>query len=275
MSTQPDSPAPRPAPPGVLDRALALVEFLRANCPWDAAQTPASLQRYLLEEAHEVVDAIAAGDEGELRGELGDLLLNLAFQVVLAEERRAFGREEVVAGLEQKMRRRHPHLYGLGEAESWEALKAREREPDAAPRPLLEGFAAGNDPLLRAFRIQERVSRVGFDWDDPHGAWEKVREEVEEVGAELREGDPSRLEDELGDLLFAMVNLVRLAGASPVTALARANAKFSRRFTALEGLAGERGVVLGQADLAALDALWDEVKRRERAAPPAAAEGDG
>ena len=268
MSTQPETPAPAPAPPGVLDRALALVEFLRARCPWDAAQTPASLQRYLLEEAHEVVDAIAAGDEGELRGELGDLLLNLAFQVVLAEERRAFGREEVVAGLEQKMRRRHPHLYGLGEAESWEALKARERGPDAPAKPMLEGFAAGNDPLLRAFRIQERVSQVGFDWDDPHGAWEKVREEVEEVGAELRGGDPARLEDELGDLLFAMVNLVRLAGASPVTALARANAKFQRRFTALERLASERGVVLGEADLAALDRLWDDVKRAERAAPP-------
>jgi nucleoside triphosphate diphosphatase len=264
--TQPETgPTPAPAA-GVLDRALALVEFLRARCPWDAAQTPSSLTKHLLEESHEVVDAIAAGDEAELRGELGDLLLNLAFQVVLAEERAVFGREDVVAGLEQKMRRRHPHLYGLGRAEPWADIKARERGD--GPRPLLDGLASGLDPLLRAYRIQQRVSEVGFDWDDPRGAWEKVREEVEEVGQELG-GDRDRLEDELGDLLFAVVNLTRLAGADPTAALARANAKFSRRFGALEGIAGERGVVLGEAGLAELDVLWDEVKRRERARPAA------
>ena len=255
------SPTPAPAA-GVLDRALALVEFLRARCPWDAAQTPSSLTKHLLEESHEVVDAIAAGDEAELRGELGDLLLNLAFQVVLGEERAAFDREEVVAGLEQKMRRRHPHLYGLGEAEPWAEIKARER--GGGPRPMLEGLASGLDPLLRAYRIQQRVAEVGFDWPDPRGAWDKVREEVEEVGHELG-GDPDRVEDELGDLLFAMVNLTRLAGADPTAALARANAKFTRRFNALEAMAGERGVVLGKAGLAELDLLWDEVKRRERA----------
>jgi MazG family protein len=250
-------------PAGALDRALALVEFLRARCPWDAAQTPSSLTRYLLEETHEVVDAIAAGNEAELKGELGDLLLNLAFQVVLAEERGAFGREEVVAGLEQKMRRRHPHLYGLGEAESWDAIKAREKGD--APARLLDGLASGLDPLLRAFRIQQRVAEVGFDWDHPRGAWDKVREEVDEVGHELDAADPDRLEDELGDLLFAMVNLTRLLRADPVAALSRANAKFTRRFGALESLAQERGVVFGQAGLPELDALWDEVKRRERA----------
>ncbi|MDB4952405.1 MAG: mazG [Gemmatimonadetes bacterium] len=262
--TQAETPAPPAHPAGVLDRALALVEFLRARCRWDAEQTPSSLTRHLLEEAHEVVDAVAAGDEDELRGELGDLLLNLAFQVVLAEERAAFGREEVVAGLEQKMRRRHPHLYGLGPARPWAELKARER----AERPaggLLDGLASGLDPLLRAFRIQQRVAQVGFDWDDARGALDKVREEVEEVGAELGAAHRDRLEDELGDLLFAVVNLIRLAGADPTAALARANAKFSRRFGALERLAPGRGVVLGEAGLPELDALWDEVKRRERA----------
>jgi MazG family protein len=263
-STQAENQPPRPASGGVLDRALGLVEFLRAHCPWDAAQTPASLQPMLLEEAHEVADAIAAGDEPGLRDELGDLLLNLAFQVVLAEERGAFGREEVAAGLEQKMRRRHPHLYGLGEAEPWGDIKARERAERGGPQGLLDGLAPGMDPLLRAFRIQERVAEVGFDWPDPGGAFEKVREEVEEVRHELASGDADRLEDELGDLLFAVVNLARLARVHPTTALARANAKFSGRFGALERLARERGVVLGSASLQELDVLWDEVKRVER-----------
>jgi MazG family protein len=251
---------------GVLDRALALVEFLRAGCPWDAAQTPASLTRYLLEEAHEVAAAIGAGDPAALRGELGDLLLNVAFQVVIGEETGAFSREDVVAGLEQKMRRRHPHLYGLGPAEDWDAIKRRERG-GAGSASVLDGVPAGLDPLLRAFRVQESVARVGFDWDDPRGAWEKVREETDEVGRELDAADPGRLEDELGDLLFAAVNLARLCGAHPAAALSRANAKFERRFRALEGLAQERGVVFGRATLAKLDGLWDEVKRREPAGP--------
>lgn len=260
--TQPET-SPAPETPGVLDRALPLVEFLRARCSWDAAQTPASLARFLLEESHEAAAAIAAGDEEELRGELGDLLLNLAFQVVLAEERGAFGREDVVRGLEQKMRRRHPHLYGLGEREAWEAIKARERG-GAARESALDGLAPGMDPLLRAFRVQERAAGVGFDWDHARGAWEKVREEVEEVGAELDGPDPDALEDELGDLLFAMVNLVRLAGADPVAVLGRANAKFERRFRGVEALAREHGMAMPEAGLEALDRLWDEVKRRER-----------
>ena len=273
--TQPET-RPAPEPPGALDRAMPLVEFLRAHCPWDAAQTPASVARFLLEESHEVVDAIAAGDDRALRGELGDLLLNLAFQVVLAEERGAFGREDVARELEQKMRRRHPHLFGLGERAPWEELKARERE-GRPPGGLLDSLPGGMDPLLRAFRIQQKVAGVGFDWDHPRGAWEKVREEVEEVGAELDGADPAALEDELGDLLFAVVNLVRLSGGDPVTALGRANAKFSRRFRGVEQLAAERGIEMPTAGLEALDRLWDEVKRRERQgdSPPEDAGGAG
>lgn len=259
---------------GVLDRALALVEFLRAHCPWDAAQTPATLTRYLLEEAHETAGAIAAGDPEALRGELGDLLLNVAFQVVIGEETGAFSREEVVAGLEQKMRRRHPHLYGLGPAEPWEVLKARERG-DAPSESILDEVPSGLDPLLLAYRIQDRVARVGFDWDDARGALAKVREEAEEISQELDAADADRLQDEVGDLLFAAVNLARLARVHPSAALARANAKFSRRFRGVEGLAAQRGVVWGEATLEELDRLWDEVKRRERAAPaPRADERD-
>ena len=262
--SQAETPPPAATSGGTLDRALALAAFLRAGCPWDAAQTPLSLQPYLLEEAHEAAHAIAAGDAGALRDELGDLLLNVAFQVVLAEEAGIFGREDVVARVEQKMRRRHPHLYG-GERESWAAIKARERAERGSGDSILDAVPAGLDPLSRAYRVQARVAEFGFDWSDWRGAWEKVREEVDEVGHELQAGDTVKLEEELGDLLFAVVNLVRLAGAHPTPALSRANAKFERRFAGVEALAAERGLVFGQATLEELDLLWDEVKRRERA----------
>lgn len=268
------------AVPGSLDRAVEMVHFLRAHCPWDAAQTPRSLIPYLVEESHEVVDAIRADDPPALAAELGDLLLNLAFQIAIAEETGSFDREQVTAAMEEKMRRRHPHLFGLGERESWEALKAREREAGGAPAggegtpgggthrggeaSVLSGLASGLDPLMKAHRIQEKVSGVGFDWDSADGAWAKVAEEVTEVGEVLHGRDPGALEEELGDLLFAVVNLTRLAGVHPSEALDRANRKFRARFEGVEALARERGVVLHEAGLEALDLLWDEVKARER-----------
>lgn len=255
-------------PRASLDQALDLVRFLRTNCPWDAAQTPTSLTPHLVEETHEVIDAIEDEDDDALAGELGDLLLNLAFQIVLAEERGAFTASTVVNGLEDKMQRRHPHLYGLGEAEEWEKLKAREREESrgngSGPDSILEGVPRGLDPLARAHRIQERVSGVGFDWDDAGGAFEKVVEEIEEVREALEAGTSQELEEELGDLLFAVVNLTRLAGFHAMTALQRANRKFTDRFEALEARAAANGVVLGEATLEELDRLWDEVKRGER-----------
>jgi nucleoside triphosphate diphosphatase len=260
---------PRPTaaqPEALLDRALALVEFLRRHCPWDAAQTPESLRRYLLEETHEVLHAITGADDAGLCGELGDLLHNLAFQVVLAEERGAFGRADVIAALEGKMRRRHPHLYGDGDAEPWEQIKARER---GTGRSLLADVPRGLDTLLRAQRIQERVAGVGFDWPDPRGAIDKVAEELEEVRMEIAGDDTTAtgraaLEAEVGDLLFAVVNVARLAGVDAHAALAGANHKFERRFGKLEALARVRDVPLGSTPLAELDRLWDEVKAAER-----------
>lgn len=269
MPTTDDSGSP---PEGTLDRALTLVRFLRRECPWDAKQTPSSLVPHLLEECHEVVDAILADDPPALEGELGDLLLNLAFQIVIGEEEERFTAESVTARLEEKMRRRHPHLYGDGEPESWEALKAKERDGESG---VLAGLAGGLDPLTRAFRIQERVSGVGFDWNDPGGAFDKVLEEIEEVREALdgedRTGerpkggstDEEALEEELGDLLFAVVNLARLAGRHPTTALERANRKFRRRFEGVEELASARGLELRGMDLEALDRLWEEVKDGE------------
>jgi nucleoside triphosphate diphosphatase len=266
-----DASPPPPPPPrtvaGTLDRAVELVHFLRTHCPWDRAQTPASLIPFLLEESHEVVDAIQAGTPRLLEGELGDLLLNLAFQIAIGEEAGHFDRESITVRLEEKMRRRHPHLFGLGPREPWEVLKARERAEEAGegtPGGILAGLPSGLDALTRAHRIQERVSAVGFDWDSPAGAWEKVAEEVREVREALDAGDADALEDELGDLMFAMVNLTRLAGLHPTPALERANRKFRRRFEAMEETAAERGIVLHEAGLEALDRLWDEVKARER-----------
>lgn len=248
---------------------MDLVRFLRTHCPWDAAQTPRSLIPYLLEEAHESADAITEGDDDALRAELGDLLLNIGFQLVLGEERGAFDATDVADTVIDKMQRRHPHLYGLGEKEDWETLKARERDDTAS---LLHGVARGLDPLSKAHRIQDRVAAVGFDWENATGALEKVAEELEEVREQLRQlqelqqpvaAAESVLEEELGDLLFAVVNLSRLAGAHALTALHRANAKFTRRFQELERLASERGISLEAASLEELEELWSDVKAGE------------
>ena len=199
---------------GSLDRALVLVSFLRRHCPWDAAQTASSLIPHLLEESHEVVDAIRSEDAPALEGELGDLLLNLAFQIVVGEEEGRFTRESVADRLEEKMQRRHPHLFGLGEKEAWETLKVREREEGEG---VLEGLAKGLDPLLRAHRIQDRVSGVGFDWCEPTGAWEKVSEELEEVREALEAQDREAVEEapQVGDDAHRESHPQRSKPASP------------------------------------------------------------
>jgi MazG family protein len=257
------------------DRALDLVRFLRVNCPWDARQTPDSLVPYLLEEAHEVAEAIALRHEPELARELGDLLLNVAFQAVLAEERGSFTAEDVVEHLEEKMRRRHPQLYGLGPAEDWERLKVKERAGETGETSVLDGIPKGLDPLSRAQRIQDRVAAVGFDWPNAEGALAKVHEELEELRIEQGNA-PSQgpahppvpgadLVEEVGDLLFSVVNVARLLGAHAMTALSLANEKFARRFRTLEALARSRGIDVEAASLEELDALWNEVKKKERA----------
>ena len=259
---------------GALGRALALVRLLRDECPWDAKQTPRTLRPYLLEEAHEAADAVEAGDDEGLEGELGDLLLNIAFQIVLAEERSAFDAEDVVARLEAKMIARHPHVFGDATSPpDWEALKAAEREEGtrstaaADPPDPFSGISPGLDPLSRAARVQERMAAIGFDWDDLVGPLEKVREEASELGAvagtatKRRIGDADgAIEEEVGDLLFAAVNAARIAGAHPANALLAAIAKFEMRCRAMIALADRRGIGWRTAGLETLDRLWDEVK---------------
>ena len=244
-----------------LEDTLALMRDLRARCDWDAAQTHQSLRPYLIEEAHEVDDALRLGSDAMLRDELGDLLLQVLFHSVIAEERSAFDLYDVAASLIAKMKRRHPHLYGDGAAVPWERQKARTRAS------LADGLPLELPALHRAHRLQDRASGVGFDWNDVAGPLAKVREEVEEVAQEIEVPRPNAadakdaLEGELGDLLFAVVNLCRKAEVHAAVALDRANLKFVRRFSAVEKLAAERGVVVGDASLEELDALWDEIKQ--------------
>ncbi len=238
----------------VLDDALAIMRDLRARCEWDAAQTHTSLRPYLVEEAAEVDDAIAEGDDATLRDELGDVLLQVLFHAVVAEERGAFDIEDVAGALVTKMRARHPHLYGDGVKRDWESMKAHQR------RFIDEGLARGLPALHRAQRLQDRAAGVGFDWPDAAGPLAKVREEVEEVAACMG-GDGVALEEELGDLLFAVVNLCRKSGVHAGLALDAANHKFVRRFRGMEELAEARGLVFRELSLEAQDALWDEVKQ--------------
>jgi nucleoside triphosphate diphosphatase len=249
-----------------LEDALALMRDLRARCDWDRAQTHESLRPYLIEEAHELDDALRRGDRSDMREELGDVLLQVLFHSVIAEEQGAFDIDDVAGSLIAKMRERHPHLYGGGERRDWEEMKASKRES------IADGLPAALPTLHRAYRLQERAAGVGFDWDDTEGPARKVEEELAEVRSELAQGHvapagaaraQAHLEDELGDLLFAVINLCRRAGVHPALALDRATDKFARRFEAVEALARERGIVVGDAGIAALDALWNEVKLAE------------
>ena len=253
-----------------LDDTLALMRDLRQRCEWDAAQTHESLRPYLIEEANELDDAIRLKQDKLIREELGDLLLQVLFHSVLAEERGAFAFSDVAAGLITKMRGRHPHLYGDAAKEPWERMKSKQR------KSLADGLPAALPSLHRAHRLQDRAAGVGFDWPDVDGPAQKVEEELEEVRAELRQSPSPKpgappvldarhyaLEAELGDLLFAVVNLCRKAGVHASIALDKANAKFERRFQQVEKLAHERDIDVAHAGLEKLDALWDEAKKEE------------
>lgn len=254
-----------------LEDTLALMRDLRARCEWDAAQTHDSLRPYLIEEANELDDAIQHGIDDAMREELGDVLLQVLFHSVVAEERGAFDMGDVAGTLIAKMRHRHPHLYGDGERQGWETLKARKRTSIEA------GLPAGLPSLHRAQRLQDRAAGVGFDWNDVEGPAQKVEEELREVREHLGPGRAAvaghggvahderhaALESELGDLLFAVVNLCRKCGVHAALALDRANAKFVNRWTAIEALATERSLDVRTLGLEALDRLWDEVKDRE------------
>ena len=263
-----------------MDAMLQLLEIMRRlrdpdrGCPWDQRQTYGSIVPYTLEEAYEVADAIQRKDMPELRGELGDLLFQIVFYCQIAQEEGHFGFNDVAQGICDKMVRRHPHVFADAEyaddeqlRQAWEAEKAEERAAVSAQSQTsqMDGVARALPALIRAEKLQKRAARVGFDWPDVRGAFDKTREEFDEVQSEMGGVDQARLEDELGDLLFAVVNVVRLSGMDAEQALSRANEKFERRFRVMEQqLKADGHDDMRKLSLQDLEAVWENVKRQER-----------
>lgn len=259
-----------------IERLLEIMRALRdpkTGCPWDIEQTFATIAPYTIEEAYEVADAIEREAWEELKGELGDLLFQSVFHAQMAEEAGHFNFQDVVQVMSDKMVSRHPHVFGDQSNEKsadqqvadWEAIKAQER---AAKRETgtLDGVAPGLPALLRAYKLQKRAARVGFDWPTTTEVLAKITEEAAEL-VEARETlTQDQVEEEFGDLMFVMANLGRHLGVEPEAALRRTNAKFIRRFKGVEAKLAARGKTPAQSDLHEMDALWDEVKAEEKAA---------
>jgi MazG family protein len=274
-----DENAPRPVDPIALQDGTTLARLVGVmrrllgpdGCPWDREQSLETLRKYVLEEACEVIDAIDAGDRQGLREELGDLLLQVVFQAELARREGSFAIDDVVAGIVDKLVHRHPHVFGdvlARDADevlrNWEKLKAKEK----GPRGVLGGVPRSMPALTRAQRIGEKVSRVGFDWEDARGSRAKVAEELGELDRAVESGDPDAMEDEMGDVLFALVNLSRHIEVDAESALRRTIDKFTRRFAHVEkrvreehGGWGEAGGEERHLPLATLDGYWEEAKR--------------
>ncbi len=259
-----------------LDSLLALMARLRGNggCPWDREQTRASLKPYLLEEAYEVLEAIDEGSRDHLIEELGDLLFQVVFHCEIAGELGEFTMADVLDRLADKMIRRHPHVFGdrvVADAREalaqWERIKHDEGDGSGRPRSALDGVPDTLPALLRAQRLQVKAGRVGFDWAEWREAWAKVREEMRELEATLDAGDAGRVSDELGDVLFSLVNVARLRGIDAEDCLRQAAAKFTRRFREVEAEMRTAGRRVSEAPAEDLDRVWEAVKARERGGP--------
>jgi len=259
-----------------IETLLEIMAALRtpgSGCPWDLEQTFATIAPYTIEEAYEVADAIARGDLGDLKDELGDLLLQVVFHARMAQEDGAFDFSDVVEAITAKMIRRHPHVFGNKRGLAPEAVKAVWAEiktQEKAHKPRGEGGLLADVPvalpgLTRAVKLQSKASTVGFDWNDAGLVLDKIREETIEIEAALATGEAAKIEDEIGDLLFAVANLARHAGTDPEAAIRGTNEKFARRFAYIEREIARRGQKLGDVSLADMDALWDAAKAQERA----------
>lgn len=268
-------------------RLIEIMAALRTpgtGCPWDLEQDFASIAPYTIEEAYEVADAIARGDKLDLKDELGDLLLQVVFHARMAEEEGSFAFPDVVEAITSKLIRRHPHVFGdardLSPAEVkalWHRIKAEEKADKAAAhaaaglppkeenRSVLAGVAHGLPALSRAWKLQARASTVGFDWNDARLVLDKIREETQEIEEALAGGDKAAIHEEIGDLLFVIANLARHVDAEPEGCLAAANAKFERRFKGIEAALEAEGRTAKEASLDEMEALWQAVKKAEKA----------
>ena len=261
---------------------MAVLRTAGTGCPWDLAQNFSTIAPYTIEEAYEVADAIERRDFDDLRDELGDLLLQVVFHARMAEEARLFSFCDVVEAIAEKLVRRHPHVFGdAGRLDTeavnalWDKIKAQEKAERAAGRAIdpkdarerskgaLAGVPVALPALTRALKLQEKAGKVGFDWNDPLAVLAKIREEADEIAAELASGEARAAREEVGDLLFAVVNLARHLGADPEAALRATNEKFERRFGYIEQALASAGKTPEQSTLVQMDELWNEAKRRE------------
>jgi XTP/dITP diphosphohydrolase len=250
------------------ERLLRIMDELRAQCPWDKEQTFDSLRHLTIEETYELSDAILEKNLDEIRKELGDLMLHMVFYAKLGEEAGSFGIADVLKGINEKLINRHPHIYGdvkvasaTDVKDNWEKIKLKEGRES-----VLEGVPMSLPAMVKAYRIQDKVRGVGFDWDNVTQVWEKVEEEIAELKHELNNGhDKDRTEDEFGDLLFALINYARFIDVNPETALERTNRRFISRFKHLEKAVNADGKDLHKMNLAEMDVYWDKAKEAEAA----------
>ncbi len=248
------------------EKLLTIMDELRAGCPWDKEQTTESLRHLTIEEVYELSDAILDNNPDAIKGELGDLMLHLVFYAKIASEKGQFDIKDVLDGISKKLIHRHPHIYGetrvanAGDVKNnWEKLKLKEGK-----KSVLEGVPVSMPPLVKAYRIQEKVKGIGFDWKAPDEVWEKVVEEMNELQHEVNQNsDIQRIEDEFGDLLFTLVNYARFIGINPEDALERTNRKFIRRFQFIETESAKEGKLVQNMSLEEMDAYWNQAKKLE------------
>jgi tetrapyrrole methylase family protein/MazG family protein len=236
------------------------------GCPWDRGQTKEDLKPFLIEETYEILEALDRGDDQGLQEELGDLLFHIIFMARIAEEEGAFNINDVIQGIAEKMRRRHPHVFGGAEVSDAHEVEANWAKLKAAEKPrgsLMEGLPRHLPALMRAYRLTQRAAQVGFDWEDTDQVWAKLEEELKEFQEALREERKEAQQEELGDILFTLVNLARFIGVDPEDALRRVTNKFAARFTYIEQRLQEQGKTPQEVSLAEMDALWEESKGKK------------
>lgn len=247
---------------------IGIIDELRTKCPWDKAQTIESLRKLTIEETYELADAILKNDMESIKKELGDIMLHIVFYAKIASETNTFNIADVLESINSKLIYRHPHVFGdtdvNGSArkveQNWEALKLKEKNGN---KRVLDGVPAAMPAMVKANRIQEKTSSVGFDWDVRQQVWEKVKEEINELAVEINNADSDKTEAEFGDLFFALVNAARLYGVDPEAALERTNLKFIKRFNYLESKTLAEGKSLHDMTLAEMDVIWEEAKKME------------